>query len=140
MIGFRTGTAPSVRVRRSTLRARDMDAIELALEGARVLAQRHRHEWPADRRDLHAARHFLAVDAEIGQHAADALGLGVVALFDRVERCGLAGFDAVERSLQPRQRALDAGGRGLDGGGVLAAPSPSAARAIPAALRGRAAR
>ena len=59
MIGFRTGTAPSVRVSRSTFGARHMHAIELALEGAGILAQRDRNEWAADRRDLRGAPSFL---------------------------------------------------------------------------------
>ena len=58
-----------------------------------------------------AAPARLAVDAEIGEHAAHALGLGVVALLERVERRGLPRFDAIERGLQARQRALDADGR-----------------------------
>ena len=64
-------------------------------------------------RRLPAAVLFFPIHAEIGQHAADAFGLGVEALFERVERRGLPRLDAVERSRQPRQRALDAGGRGF---------------------------
>ena len=102
--GLRTGTAASVRVSRSTWARARLDAVDLVLEGPAVVlaSARRRNERAADRR---AALTLAGVEAEIGQHAADAPRLGLVAFFDRGQRRRLPRLDAIERRLQARERA-----------------------------------
>src|ERR1041384_335248 len=93
------------------LGARGLDAMELAIEGVGVVGQARRDERAAD-----AARagggDLALVEAEIGQHAADALGLELHAGLDRIERRALAMFEPVERGLQPAERAIEAAALG----------------------------
>src|SRR5690242_9729562 len=75
------------------LRAREVDAVELPLEGAGVGARRlHRHERAADR----MAGMEFGIDAEIIEYAAHAARLAVVALLHIGEHQGLPAFDLVE--------------------------------------------
>ena len=73
-----------------------MDSIELPLEGAGILTQRHGYERSADACNLHAGRNFLCIHAEIGQYATDTSALGIKTFFERVEGRGLPQLDAVE--------------------------------------------
>ena len=96
------------------LGAGDADAVDVLLERSGIGRQPCWHQRAADagivaRADAHA------VEPEIGQHAADALRLGFVALLHRCQRCRLPRLDAIERRLQARERAGDAVAAGAIG-------------------------
>ena len=107
-IGLRIGTAASVLVSRSICPRACRMRIQLAVE-RRDVQRVGRHERAAGRARRQRRRDLADIEPEIGEHVAHAARLGVVALLERVQALGLAGFEAVERGLQPRERALDAG-------------------------------
>ncbi len=94
--------------------ARDGEAMQLPVEPDRVLRQARRDEWTADAARWFGGHDLADVDPELGEHAADAPRLGIVALLERIERCRLALLDAIERRLQADDGAADAA-RALDG-------------------------
>src|SRR5262249_41862701 len=94
------------------LGAGDIDAVELAVERIGGGSELERHERPAGGR---LGRIAAEVEAKIGEYAAHALDLGVVALLDRIERRGLPGIDPIERILQAGDRAFDAAAERMGG-------------------------
>jgi hypothetical protein len=88
------------------LRTGHADAVDLALEGAGVGGQPRRHERAAG--PAGARRDLGGVDPDLGEHAADAPGLRVVAFLQRTEHRRLARFDPVEGRRQAREHAVDA--------------------------------
>ena len=65
------------------LEARDIDAIELALEGGGIGRQLDRHERTADGRAGSSRLELRHVETEIVDHAAHAADAGFHAVFDR---------------------------------------------------------
>src|SRR6266702_400941 len=90
------------------LAADDVDALDLALEGAGIGRRARRDEGATGPASSRARRDLAGIDAERGEHAAHAVLPGIVILLDRIEGCGLARFDPVERGLQARERPVDA--------------------------------
>src|SRR5262245_47057916 len=92
------------------LRARDLDAMKLALEAHGVLGHLRGDEWTAHRDGDLAGRGLAGVEAEFDQHAAHAPRLRIVIVRDRVDHCRLTLFEAIERGLQAGDDAADAAG------------------------------
>src|SRR5262249_11905524 len=90
------------------LRARDLDAVNLALEAHRTLGQLRRNEWTAERAGTVARCRLLDVEAEFDQHAAHAPRLRIVIVSDRIDRRRLPLLEAIERGLQAGNDAGDA--------------------------------
>src|SRR4051794_36422656 len=99
--------------------ARRLDAMQLPFESQRLLVEDDGNE-----RASHAAldaRTPPEIDAEIGKHAADAAGLGIVGLRQRTDGRALALLHPIERCLQARERATDsARALGEDAGARIA--------------------
>src|SRR5215475_11918846 len=92
------------------LRARDLNAMKLALEAHGVLGHLRGDEWTAHRDGDLAGRGLAGLEAEFDQHAAHAPRLRIVIVRDRVDHCRLALFEAIERGLQAGDDAADAAG------------------------------
>src|SRR5215475_5038364 len=90
------------------LRARDLNAMKLALEVHGILGHLRGNERTAHRAGTVAGRGLGDVEAEFDQHAAHAPRLRIVIVCDRVDHCRLALFEAIERSLQACDDAADA--------------------------------
>ena len=106
--GLRTGTLPSVRVSRSTCARAMLMRWTWRSKAPASAGGRAATNGPPVASPMPARCDLAGIDAEIGEHAADAPRLGVVALLHRLERDRLARLDAVERGLQAGERAVDA--------------------------------
>src|SRR3954465_6236427 len=89
------------------LRAGEIDAGDLAVEIAAAVRRRHGNEGTAGACRTACGGDSARIDADLGAHAAETPGLGVNALFNRIESGGLTRFNAVEGRLQEADRAVD---------------------------------
>ena len=90
------------------LGAADVDAIKLALEGAGVAGQLHRHIGAAHAGARRCRLQLADVETEIGEHAAHAPRARFKTVFKRGEGGKLTPLDLVERILQAHNHVVDA--------------------------------
>ena len=124
--GLRTGTRDKGVSILVELGARDVDAVKLAFEGAGTRARRLSG---TNGPPMRACRALGWIDAEIGEHAADAARFAVVALFQigerRVCRLSTLSSEAYTRASMPSSPPASCGWRC----GSLAGSSRDSSRA-----------